>query len=138
MDIKVNITGETFYRIPNDVAAVLISCGLVEQVVPLPPKPKETFPEWSVVHPPGGIADSWCIRRCAGGIITYFSGPTAQAANGFKTMLWDGAAGKHILQGPEPPAEIIEKLARLRNEDFEADRQTLKAAERRRNTLPGK
>jgi hypothetical protein len=132
MDIITNYSNETFYKIDNAVAAVLISCGLVRQVTG-PAKAKETYPEWSVCHPPSGRVEEWCIRRCVGGSLTYFGGDVSKAKDGFKTLLWNGAEGKHTLQGPEPPTEILEQFARFRGEDAEANRLAEVAAERRRN-----
>jgi hypothetical protein len=109
VDITVNRTQKTFYQVDSTLAALLLEAfpeafERVERVV-LAPRPTE--PQWGL-----GITESGYARitlLLPSGETRSYDGPPETAKDGFKVLAWSGEAQARVLQGPEPPAEIIKQ-----------------------------
>jgi hypothetical protein len=69
------------------------------------PQPKA--PEWGINK--GAYGYMQITHRKPSGEVCIFDGHPDDAANGFKLRVWSGEKQAHILDGPEPPAEIIKQ-----------------------------
>lgn len=107
MDIKVKTTGKIFHQMAPDLSAVLLELGLVEKVEKVAPAPREN--EWGIGKT---LSGSVCINlRLPSGELRAYDGFPDTAADGFKTRVWSGAQQEYVLDGPVPPAAILEAYA---------------------------
>ena len=113
MDITVNRTQKTFYQVDSTLAALLLEAfpEAFERVERPAPAPRVLAPVFGIGISEGGYARI-CLQLPSGETRSY-DGPPETAKDGFKVLAWSGEAQARILQGPEPPAEIIEQY-RLR------------------------
>jgi hypothetical protein len=71
------------------------------------PAPQPKAPEWGISRGASGYVQ--ITHRKPSGEVCLFDGHPDDAANGFKLRVWSGEKQAHILDGPEPPAEIIQQ-----------------------------
>lgn len=115
--------GETIHLPNTQEVALALALGDIELVTdpqqvaadnnfgPPPAKPI-TEAQWSTGKTQYG---EWCITvRLPSGEVASYGGPADKAKDGFKRRVWSGAAQAHTLDGPEPPAEIIEEYKILK------------------------
>ena len=128
MEIVINRTGRRFH-LPVEIAEAFIDTGLAAQYV----KPREvatqvlpTEPQFHIGTNPysGGYQ---IICNLPNGTTLHYDGPSAGAADGFKTRTWDGATQSYVMAGPVPPAEVIAEYKALK--DRAATRAAREAAE---------
>jgi hypothetical protein len=115
--------GETIHLPNTQEVALALALGDIELVTdpqqvaadnnfgPPPAKPI-TEPHWSTGKTQYG---DWCITvRMPSGEVSSYGGPVEKARDGFKRRIWSGAAQDYVLDGPEPPAEIIAEYKALK------------------------
>jgi hypothetical protein len=123
---------QRFYKIDDTLARILFSLGVAEGITKEPAQTREDtpppkVPTFSVVMGPQGSPvlqlhlPSGERRFFNNEIAMRFDANTqrkqwAEAVrNAFKTLVWSGAEGRQVLQGPEPSEEVIEEYRNTRN-----------------------
>jgi hypothetical protein len=108
--------GETIHLPNTQEVALALALGDIELVTDpqqvaadnnFQPSPAKlpVAPQWSIDITQYG--DRCIAVRLPSGEVSRYSGPVEKAKDGFKRRLWSGAAQDYVLDGPEPPAEII-------------------------------
>lgn len=119
---------QRFYKIDDTLARILFALGLAEGITKEPTQPREdtaapTEPMFSIVMGPQGTA--LLMLHMPTGERRYSAGrpEDGNLRDAFKVLVWNAAAERHTLQGPEPPKEILKefhemkaKLAKAANE----------------------
>jgi hypothetical protein len=116
-DIVVNT--KTFFEVEPTLCAILVQAGIARYLVnvkaeqdaqphaPAPPK-VDTFTVETF-----GLSATPCIRlRRPDGSLTTFAGVPEAARTAFQTLCWSAREGKKVLQGPQPPDEIVAEYLR--------------------------
>ena len=118
MDIKVKATGKPFYQVSNELAAVLLELGLVEKVEKPAPAPAPKEPQWAVgrIKNERGVDVTCIVLTLPNKEVRHYDGPPDKAADGFKYRQWSGEQQSYIIDGPEPPVNIIEQYKALYKE----------------------
>lgn len=103
MDIKTRNSGKTFYRVPNELAAVLLELGMVEQVNQTINTPEPIGPKWGVTVNRGG---NTCIVLTIGAATSWYDGHPDDAPHGFMRKDWKGSWAGH--ETPENICKLYE------------------------------
>jgi hypothetical protein len=98
-----------FYEFPSDVAAALIQAGIATPIVKAAPVPTEAG--WYIGR---GLRDKPLITlHLPSGEKRTYNGPPAGAADGFRFRRWSAEKQGYVLDGPVPPASVVEAYKRL-------------------------
>lgn len=106
MDITLNnFARKTFYQVDPTLAAILVELGLADKVErAVPPRP--TVPTWGIGTTLTGHAR--IVLQLPSGETKSYDGPPERSKDGFKTLVWVASEQARLLEGLEPPAEIID------------------------------
>jgi hypothetical protein len=98
-----------FYEFPSDVGAALIQAGIAAPIVKAAPAPTDNG--WFVGRDPRG--KPFIALHLPAGEKRTFNGLPKVAADGFLFRRWSAEKQGYVMDGPVPPASVVEAYKHL-------------------------